>query len=396
MKNIFISETHRAELNTICRSGTIEARLSERAKIILALDNGTSERGVAKEMRMSRDKVSLWSDRWGNESSKDLSAIQILSDRERAGAPATFDAEQICQLVSLACQKPEDFGRPISHWTPRELADELISQKIVPSISGRHVGRLLEEGDIKPHLMRYYLHTEKDADFDRKVEDICKVYSQAKTLAEEGTKVISCDEMTGIQATERAAPDKPIEPGRVQRQEFNYIRHGTQCLIANFDVATGQVIHPTIAQTRTEEDFANHIKQLVFESPTVIKWHFVLDNLNTHQSETLVKFVAEKAGISEDKLGEKGKSGILENQKTRQAFLAEPNKSIVFHYTPKHASWLNQIEIWFSILVRKLLKRESFNSTENLKEKILAFIEYFNRTMAKPFKWTYKGRALSI
>ena len=204
--------------------------------------------------------------------------------------------------------------------------------------------------------------------------------------------------MTGIQALERTHPTLPMQPrrggqpGRVERREFEYERHGTQTLIGNFEVATGKHIAPSIGPTRTEADFAAHIKQTIATDPDA-EWVFVTDQLNTHQSEALVRLVAAHDGLPDD-LGVKEKTGVLRSMPTRATFLQDPHHRLRFVYTPKHCSWLNQIEIWFSILVRKVLRRASFTSTDDLRARILAFIDYFNRTMAKPFKWTYKGRPL--
>lgn len=200
--------------------------------------------------------------------------------------------------------------------------------------------------------------------------------------------------MTGIQALERTAPTKLVRVGLVERREFEYLRHGTLTLIAGFDVVSGQVCGVKLGPTRTEEDFEAYIEGRVASDPTA-EWVFVGDQLNIHQSASLVKVVAQHCKLSQE-LGVKGESGVLKSMATRKAFLEDKSHQIRFVFTPKHSSWLNQVEIWFSILSRRLLKRGNFKSVEDLQKQILAFIEYFNRVLAKPFKWTYKGRPLQV
>ncbi len=271
----------------------------------------------------------------------------------------------------------------------------MIARGIVASISPAQVYRYLREAALQPHKSRYWLNTtEKDpVVFARQVEAVCDAYLEAPALEKvHGTHTVCVDEMTGLQALERIAPSKPMIAGKCQYIEFEYERNGTLCLIGNFVVTTGELLTPTLGPTRTEADFASHIEQTVAVDPTG-SWVFVLDNLNIHCSESLVKLVAEACEIGTD-LGKKEVRGVLKSVASRQAFLSESSHRIRFVYLPKHSSWLNQIETIFGVIMRKVIRRGSFPSLDDLRTKVLNFIEYFNRVFAKPFRWTYTGRPL--
>lgn len=253
----------------------------------------------------------------------------------------------------------------------------------------------LEEVELRPHKSRYWLNPviEDQAAHDAQVAAVCDLYRNAATLGADGVRIMSTDEKTSIQALAPIAATKPARPGQVERREFDYVRNGTVCLTANFDVVTGQIVAPTLDSTRTEEDFLLHIERTVASDPEA-KWVFLVDNLTTHVSESLVRFVAKQERLDIE-LGKKNAHGILKNVASRRAFLVDASHRIRFVYTPKHCSWLNQVEIWFSILARRVLRRGSFTTTEELCEAILAFIAYFNRVLARPFRWTFTGRPLA-
>ncbi len=225
--------------------------------------------------------------------------MDVLSDAPRPGTPATFTAEQVSQIVALACEPPKLSDRPIDHWTLRELRDEAIKRKIVTDISVSRIGCLLQQAAVQPHRNKMWLNTtEKDPQkFQAEVENVCRTYLEAPAkAAANGTHTVSVDEATSLQAIERNAPDKPAQPDSVPKQEFEYTRHGTTTLTAGLDVVTGMIVCPTLEATRTEPEFVAHIARTVDTDPDA-EWIFVVDRLNTHLSEGLVKVVAERCGL---------------------------------------------------------------------------------------------------
>jgi len=243
---------------------------------------------------------------------------------------------------------------------------------------------------LQPHRSRYWLTPPVEREtFEREVQAVCDGYHAAPALAEQGVHTVSTDEKP-MHVRERAHRGLPLVPGHVERRAFAYVRHGTQCLIANRDVPTGQVVAPSLGPTRTEEDFVAHIAQTVDTDPAAA-WIFIVDNLNTHRSAGLVEWVAQACGIATD-LGVKEKRGIVESMATRGAFLGDPVQRIRFVYLPPHTSWLTHVEIWCGTLSRLVLKRGDHASATALRYQVLAFIAHYNRALAQPVKWTYTGR----
>ena len=397
-------------LRKIANGSATAKSVSVRAHVVLMAATGSTNQQIARNLGITDKTVSKWRSRW-NESFDALVALEskrkaaafgrdleeVLSDAPRHGAPPTFSPETVCRVIALACQDPAFSGRPITTWTGRELADECIKRKIVASISASHINHLLREANLKPHKSRYWCFTTEPDPvlYQQQIEVVCQTYLDAPGLYfQYNTHTVSIDEMTSIQANERQAPTKRARPGEVAKQEYNYRRHGTLCLIGNWDVVTGQMIYNTISETRNNEDFAAHIRRLIETDPDG-RWVLVMDNLNTHCGEPVVRVVAELLGIDQDSLGEAGKRGVLKSMETRRKFLSDTSHRIRFVFTPKHASWLNQIETIFGVINRRVLRQGNFKSKEDLRNKLSAFIDYFNATFAKPMNWTYTGRPTS-
>jgi transposase len=405
---ITITERQQEILQSLSRSVTAPSRLRQRATIIVLAFDGLRNQDIAAQVGLTQRQVGRWRRRWANawnrlltieccESRAELrrAIATVLTDEPRPGAPGKFTPEQVTQILAVACEPPEKSGRPITHWTLKELTEEVIQRGIVPSISPAQVYRYLREAALQPHQSRYWLNTtETDPQrFQEQVETVCETYLAAPQQERTNqTHTVCVDEMTGLQALERNAPSKPMIAQKCELIESEYTRHGTLCLIGNFVVTTGELRGPTIGPTRTEDDFASHIERTVATDPEG-SWVFVVDNLNIHCSESLVKLVAESCAVG-TALGKKGVRGVLKSVASRQAFLSESSHRIRFVYLPKHSSWLNQIEVIFGVIMRKVIRRGSFTSVEDLRTKLLNFIAYFNRVFAKPFRWTYTGRPL--
>ena len=404
---IQISEKQQVLLQEFSRSRSVAKYVAQRATIILLGFQGLLNEEIAAQVGLNRQQVGVWRQRW-REAWESLcvwecrechrlrdAVLEVLADAPRAGAPATFTAEQVAQIVALACESPQLSKRPINHWTHRELRDEVVARKIVATISVAQVGRILQQAALQPHRKKIWLNTtEKDPEkFQREVENVCKTYLEAPTKAAvDGTHTVSVDEATALQAIERNAPEKPVQPGSLAKSEFEYARRGTTTLTAGLDVVSGLILSPTLEPTRTEPQFVQHIARMVKADPEG-EWIIVVDCLNTHMSEGLVKWTAEQCGLVED-LGKKGVSGVLKSMATRKAFLSDRRHRIRFVFLPKHSSWLNQIEIIFGIIHRKLLRGGNFVSVADLESKLREFMLYYNTTMAHPFKWTYTGKPM--
>jgi transposase len=374
-----LDEEVRAELKRRVRAFTSTQREARRARIILACEQCGSAEAAARMVGVHPTTVERWRARFLKKGPRGL------EDRARPGHKPKFTPVQRLEIIAAACEpviplakkpkdekpkdeKPKDekpkAKKPNDGKTTRtidQLVEEVQRRGIVLSIGWSTVQRLLADLDVKPHKTEQWLHS-TDPEFREKVTAICELYLTPPAL---NSVVLCIDEKPGMQALERRFPDRPTAPGRLRRREFEYKRHGTQTLLSAFNVHTGNVI-ADCGDTRKAPDLVRFMERIATEHPhqTV---HVIWDCLNIHFD---------------------GKDGRW------TAFNERHGNRFVFHYTPKHASWVNQVECFFSILQRQCLTHGSFGSIEELREIVLAFLDDWNRNKAHPFRWTFTGYPL--
>ncbi len=300
-------------------------------------------------------------------------------------ARGAFPPSDRVAVLSMATKKPATYHCPATRWSLDDLVGALRQRPGAQAMSRSSLWRLLEEADLKPHRSVYWLNSH-DPDFDTKAHDICQLYVHALRFFQQGRLVICADEKTGMQILQRAHPTQPVQSGKPEKREYEYIRHGVRALLASFVVPTGQLVW-NLGQTRTSADWAAHLTHVVHQLPTMQRYDWVVDNLNTHWSLEVCRLVAQWCDVPY--LPKALRRGVQ-----RRAFLSDPTHQHVFHFTPKHGSWLNQVELWFSVLARRFLKRGDFMSAHDFETRLCHYLEGYNTHHAHPYRWTYTGQPL--
>lgn len=348
---VLISPTVRVELEETARAATAPFRAVQRARIVLLAATGESNAAIARGLGCTEDTVRVWRERFAVDP-----RTVALQDQPRSGRPPRVRIGTRLELIKLACSPPPT-SRGRSHWSHSSLKAALYSATKV-LLSESEIGRILRNEELRPHKMRLWLHS-PDPEFKEKAARVCQLYTRPPA----GATVLCVDEKTQLQALRRRFPSRAPAPGRPGRYEFEYRRGGVLALIGAFNVATGQVF-AQCRETRSAADLLGFMDALAEHYPTG-DVYIVWDNLDIHCD---------------------GKDGRW------KAFNARHGNRFRFVYTPKHASWLNQIEIWFSILQRRVVRYGDFVDVNDLARKLIAFVRYWNRHEAHPFGWTFRGR----
>jgi DDE superfamily endonuclease len=288
------------------------------------------------------------------------------------------------EVMSMATRKPVTSHCVATRWSLDDLVAALEQQRPW-SMSRSSIWRILDEAELKPPRRVYGLNSH-DPDFAPKAHAICSLYLNALRFFEHGRVVICTDEKTGMQMLQRKSPTPPMAPGKPEKREHEYIRHGVRALIASFVVATGPVVW-NLGPTRTSADFAAHLAQVVHQLPEMQRYDWVVDNLKTPWSLEVCRLVAQWCGVP-------CVAKALRRGAQRRAFLSEPTHKPGFHFTPKHGSWLNQVEWWFRVLARRFLKRGDGCSPQDFATRLDDYLEVYNTHHAHPYRWTYTGQPL--
>jgi transposase len=378
---IILSQNDRADLQTLVRAHSTPQALGLRARIILraAEADQPTNLTISRDLNCSNHTVGKWRRRYVNQ------GLNGLHDASRPGRPRIIAASTRVRVISVASDLPQNQNRPVTRWTLDEIVATLSDTFELDAISRASVCRILQEVDLKPHQSEYWLNSHDD-DFDAKAHAICQLYTQARAFYEQGRLVVCCDEKTGMQILERKAPTKPAQRGRRERREHEYMRHGTRVLINSLAVATGQIAW-SIGKTRKIPDFVAHLQRAYRLLPRMQRYDWVLDNLNTHWSLEICRLVARWCKVPFE-------PHQLKHGAQRRAFLRDSNHRHVFHFTPKHGSWLNQAELFFGVLQRRFLARGSFRSAREFEDRLKQFLQDYNTRHAHPYRWTYTGEPL--
>jgi hypothetical protein len=313
------------------------------------------------------------------------SGLQVFKTAHGPAGPGAFPPSQRLDVFSIATGKTEEHDQPATRWSLTDLATTIINEAYADTISRSTLCRILQDADLKPHRSVYWLNSH-DPDFDVKAREICQLYLKAPSFYQQGRLVLCCDEKTGMQILRRNAPTQLIQPGKPEKQEFEYTRLGTRTLIASFAVPTGEVVWD-LGPTRTNLDFRAHILRVAQHFASFQRFDWIVDNLNTHCSLDLCEMLAHLNGVP-------FVPEQLTTQVERRQFLSNPDHKHVFHYLPLHGSWLNQVELWFSVLSRQFLRRGNFASVSDFVERMQQWLDHYNQEQAHPYQWTYTGQPL--
>lgn len=352
---LVLTVEQRQDLEALIRRPTALQRSVERALIVLAAADGRGSRTIARDLGLTRNTVRRWCRRFARD------GVAGLSDDARPGRPRRITAGERCLVIATACEEPSEHGLSgHSSWSASLLAQVLTASGRVAAISSRSVQRILQVASIKPHRCTYWKQA-IDPDFEAKMRPVIDLYTHPPSNG----PVVCADEKTCIQALRRRFPDQlPSRPGHLRRRSVEYVRHGTRCLTAGLFVHTGKIVG-MVTPRRPKEVFLAFLDLLDAHVPRGQVIHLVLDNLNTHRGSHI-----------------------------RDWLDAHPGR-LEIYYLPFHASWLNQIELWFNTLQRRCLRLGDFRSGDHLAAGILAFIDTYNRLHAHPYRWTYTGEALA-